>query len=85
MHACEVLLYTCNSRAFVAAALQAQTAELRSSVEAIREVVKGLEAQRMQEAEGGHGTATPPGPLPDTVTVAELRQELKALASTLQE
>jgi hypothetical protein len=69
---------------------QAQTAELRSSIEAIRDLAQALEAQRRQgeeeaAARAEAATAAPTQPLAESVTVAELRQELKALASTLQE
>ncbi|GAB4818706.1 hypothetical protein N2152v2_005752 [Parachlorella kessleri] len=74
----------------VAEAIQAQTAELRTSVEAIRELAQSLEAQRRQaqeeaQARAEAAAAAPAAPLGDSVTVIELRQELKALAATLQE
>ena len=71
--------------------MQAQTAELRTSIEAIRELAQSLEAQRRQAQEEAQAraeaaaAAAPAAPLGESVTVAELRQELKALASTLQE
>lgn len=48
-------------------------------MEAMRELVTGLEAVRQRDDEARAE------PLPDSVTVAELRQELRALAATLQE
>lgn len=69
--------------------LQAQTAELRSSVDALREVVAGMEEMRKREreeqAEAAAAAAAAGEGGGGGVTVAELRGELRALAATLQE
>lgn len=59
--------------AAVADAIRAQTAELASSIEALKALVAGLDKQRTDE--------TPE----DRITAGELRQELSTIASTLNE
>lgn len=62
--------------------MQAQTAELRRSIEAIHEISAALETQRKKQEEDNESAAAQTEP---TVTMVELRQELKSLASSLQE
>lgn len=63
--------------------LQAQTAELRASIDSIRQLVAALEAQQKDKAAAGEGagSAAHDGGL----TVSELRQELRSFAETLHE
>lgn len=69
---------------------QAQTAELRSSIDSIKQLVAALEAQNQKAAaaEAGGGSAAGAGStagVGDGLTVADLRQELRSFAETLQE
>lgn len=57
---------------------QAQTAELRSSIDSIKTLAAALEAG--QKAGGGGGVQAADG-----LTVSELRQELRSFAETLHE
>ena len=59
---------------------QAQTAELRSSIDSIKGLVAALEEGHVQRA-----SAAAPGEAADGLTVAELRSELRNFAQTLQE
>jgi hypothetical protein len=57
----------------LADAIKAQTAELRSSVDSMKEMLKKYERGR----KGSDGK--------DSITLPELRQELRSFASTLNE
>lgn len=61
--------------------MQAQTAELRGSIDAIKTLVATLEASHKAAADSGAGASA----AADGLTVADLRQELRSFASTLQE
>lgn len=61
-----------NATADVADAIRAQTAELASSIKAIKELVTKLDLERLPSHD-------------DHLTAAELRQELRDFASTLNE
>ena len=58
--------------AAVADAIRAQTAEMASSIQALKELVSGLDQQRPESPE-------------DHLTAAELRQELRGIAHSLNE
>lgn len=60
---------------------QAQTAELRASIVAIKALVGSLEAAQRERGEAGAAGAAADGGL----TVAELRSELRSFAETLHE
>lgn len=62
---------------------QAQTAELRASIDAIRGLVSSLEAQQRERGEAGAAGAA--GAPDGGLTVAELRRELRSFADTLHE
>lgn len=61
--------------------MQAQTAELRGSIDAIKQLVTTLEASQQAAGSAGAGAAA----AADGLTVADLRQELRSFAGTLQE
>ena len=58
--------------------LQAQTAELRGSIDSIKGLVAALEAGHKERASGSADAG-------DGLTVTELRSELRSFAQTLQE
>jgi len=68
--------------------LQAQTAELRTSIDSIRQLVAALEASQKASAtaaadDGGAGAGA--SGADGGLTVSDLRQELRSFAETLQE
>lgn len=66
----------------VADAIQAQTAELRASVDSIKQLVASLEVGQ-QQGRGGADAAD--GSEGGAASVCELRQELRSITQTLHE
>ena len=69
----KTLLWPYSNMQILADAIKAQTAELRSSVDSMKEMLKKYERGR----KGSDVT--------DSITLPELRQELRSFASTLNE